>query len=110
MRWIMLFLLFNTAIASEKEAIAYSQKALMSYPEIKRAVKTTEQYILGQMPIDRKYLVPLGSILVTAQSGKVTTKPFKLGTRVFEGTFEPDAIYNFNTKELITVVNLGWSY
>jgi hypothetical protein len=102
MRYLLLILLMNFAIASEPntdQAIKVTQQALLATPTIKTYVKNLEKRIVSHLPIDRNTAGTIAAMGITLGRGQINTDPIK-GMRIsaFGGKIRPDVSYDFRNK------------
>jgi len=94
-----------------KEAAKQTQKALLSYPVVKKANKKLEQKIYDKMPVSKETAGVIGSTVMTLSKGSVNTRVIKkMDIKMLGGRVRPDVDYNFKNGSTAGAVNMNWNF
>ena len=115
MRYLIAIIIFTFPIISQagerEDAIKGVQKAILAYPEVKKAKKQLEKKLIGYIPVDKETTGIIGGVALSASQGYIDTKVIKkMNIKVYGANMRPNIRYNFNNGETKGTVDLGWSF
>lgn len=96
--------------ADNRAALRETQRALMSYPQVKQAVKNTERVVIRYLPLPKQYAIYIGTAFMSGINGRVDTRAIK-GMRmdIAGGQCRPDIFYNFRDNVVGASINIQWA-
>ena len=93
------------------EAAKHTQKALLSYPEIKKISKKLEKEVYKRVPASKETMGVIGSTILTLSKGSLDTKVIrKMDFKFLGGKARPNLNYNFKDGNAETTVNINWNF
>jgi len=95
----------------ESDAIKSIQKAILSYPEVKKTKRHLEQKALKYIPLEKETIGIVGGLVLSAMRGYVDTNVVKnMQLRFENGSIRPNIRYNIKDSSVNSTINLHWSF
>lgn len=114
MKTMILFtfiLSFNVLANEQERAIKGVQKAILSYPQVKKVKRRLEKKVLNYVPVEKETAGIIGGVALSASQGYVDTKVIKnMNIKVVGGDMRPDIRYNLKNGEAVGSFNINWGF
>ena len=108
---ILILFSFNLFASEQDEAISHIQKAILTYPKIKKMKKIAESKIQSYIPLEKETIGIVGGIVISTTKGKFDTKSIKkMDFYIVDVNIRPDVQYNLKTGETTGLVNLNLDF
>mgnify|MGYP007122431160 CR=1 FL=1 len=108
---IIIFISFNAWAGETEEAIQGVQKAILSYPIVKKYKKALEKKIIKKLPVDKETAGVIGSVALSASQGYIDTKVIKhINIKIVGGDMRPNVRYNFKSGEAEGTMDINWNF
>ena len=109
---ILIFIVPIYSIAGEREeAMKNIQKAILSYPRIKKAKKAIEKRAMSYIPIKKETFGIISGIALSSSRGYLDTKVIKrMNFKVIGADVRPNLRYDFKDGHANGTINMKWNF
>lgn len=108
---LLIYASMSRAQDSSRQAIAYTQRAILAYPYVKTQTRKLEKRLISYIPVEREYIIATGTIGVAIVRGRVETRPIKkLDIPLWGGQARPDIFWDFRGKDSGMYFNITWGF
>lgn len=95
----------------EQEAINNIQKAVLKYSTVNKAKKKLEKRVMNIIPLDKKTITAVGTVLTIAKEQKINTRQIKnMNLKILKGNLRPNISHDFKNSETFGSLDFSLSW